>query len=219
MRKMVRAFSVLMLLLSLAPIACAHTADSPSTTASQAATAHPAKVAETKAVLRDLWLSHILSIRNVAVATMDKNTTARSAAEAGVVANAEQIARSIEPFYGEAASDQLFTLLAGHYGAIRDHLDATVAGSASQQDAAVKALTANAAEISRFLSGANPHLPKDTLMGLLMAHAAHHITQFQQLKEADYAHEAETWKGMKDHIYVVADALTDALAAQFPKKF
>ena len=217
MQKLVRVCSVLMLTLS--PIACAHTTDSPSATVSPAATAHPAKVAETKAVLRDLWLGHILSIRNVAVATMDKNASARSAAEAGVVANAEQIARSIEPFYGKAASDKLFTLLAGHYGAIRDHLDATVAGAASRQEAAVKALTANAAEISTFLSGANPNLPKDTLMGLLMAHAAHHLTQFQQLKDGDYIHEAETWTGMKQHIYVVSDALAQALAAQFPSKF
>lgn len=217
MRKMVRAFSVLML--TLFPVACAHSADSPGAAAPQAATAHPSKVAETKAVLRDLWLGHILSIRNVAVATMDKNPSARTAAEASVVANAEQIARSIEPFYGKAASDKLFTLLAGHYGAIRDHLDATVAGAAGQQDAAMKALTANAAEISTFLSGANPYLPKDTLMGLLMAHAAHHITQFQQLKGGNYVHEAETWSGMKQHIYVVSDALTQALAAQFPTKF
>ncbi|MGA6826899.1 hypothetical protein ACO9S2_04700 [Nitrospira sp. NS4] len=56
-------------------------------------------------------------------------------------------------------------------------------------------------------------------MGLLTAHAAHHLTQFQQLKDEDYTHEADTWKGMKSHIYVVADALTDALAAQFPNKF
>ena len=41
-----------------------------------------------------------------------------------------------------------------------------------------------------------------------MAHAAHHITQFQQLKAGEYAQEAETWNGMKQHIYVVADALT-----------
>ena len=217
MQKLVRALPVLMLTLS--PIACAHSADSPATTVSPSATAHSAKVAETKAVLRDLWLGHILSIRNVAVATMDKNAPARSAAEAGVVANAEQIARSIEPFYGKAASDKLFTLLAGHYGAIRDHLDATVAGAASRQEAAVKALTANAAEISTFLSGANPNLPKDTLMGLLMAHAAHHLTQFQQLKDGDYVHEAETWTGMKQHIYLVSDALAQALAAQFPAKF
>ena len=217
MQKLVRVLPVLMLTLS--PIACAHSADSPAITVSPSATAYPAKVAETKAVLRDLWLGHILSIRNVAVATMDKNASARSAAEAGVVANAEQIARSIEPFYGKAASDKLFTLLAGHYGAIRDHLDATVAGAASRQEAAVKALTANAAEISTFLSGANPNLPKDTLMGLLMAHAAHHLTQFQQLKDGDYIHEAETWTGMKQHIYVVSDALAQALAAQFPSKF
>jgi len=217
MRNMIRALSVLMLTLS--PIACAHSADSPATATTQTAAAHPIKVAETKAVLRDLWLGHILSIRNVAVATMDKNASARSVAEAGVVANAEQIARSIEPFYGKPAADKLFTLLAGHYQGIREHLDATVAGSASQQEAAVKALTANAAEIATFLSSANPNLPKDTLMGLLMAHAAHHLTQFQQLKDGDYAHEAETWKGMKQHIYVVADALTQALAAQFPAKF
>ena len=216
MREMIRALSVLVLTLS--PIACAHSADSPSTATSQTA-AHPVKVAETKAVLRDLWLGHILSIRNVAVATMDKNASARSVAEAGVVANAEQIARSIEPFYGKPAADKLFTLLAGHYQGIREHLDATVAGSASQQEAAVKVLTTNAAEISTFLSSANPNLPKDTLMGLLMAHAAHHLTQFQQLKDGEYAREAETWKGMKQHIYVVADALTQALAAQFPAQF
>lgn len=217
MQKLVQTLPVLMLTLS--SIACAHSTDSPAATVSPSATAHPAKVAETKAVLRDLWLGHILSVRNVAVATMDKNASARSAAEAGVVANAEQIARSIEPFYGKSASDKLFTLLAGHYGAIRDHLDATVAGAASRQEAAVKALTANAAEISTFLSGANPNLPKDTLMGLLMAHAAHHLTQFQQLKDGDYLREAETWTGMKQHIYVVSDALAQALAAQFPSKF
>lgn len=216
MRYVIHACSVLML--TLATGACAHSTDTPASPAPQA-TAHQAKVSETRAVLRDLWLGHILSIRNVAVATMDKNAAARSAAEADVVANAQQIARSIEPFYGKPAADQLFTLLAGHYQGIREHLDATVAGSASQQEEAVKALTANAAEISTFLSGANPNLPKDTLMGLLMAHAAHHLTQFQQLKDGEYAREAETWKGMKQHIYVVADALTQAFAAQFPAKF
>ena len=179
----------------------------------------PIKVAETKAVLRDLWLGHILGIRNVAVATMDKNTTARESAEKSVVANAEQIAQSIEPFYGKPASEKLFTLLAGHYGAIRDDLDATVAGNAAQQEAAIKALTTNAAEIATFLSGANPYLPKDAVMSLLMAHAAHHIQQFQQLKAGEYAQEADTWKGMKQHIYVVADTLTGALAQQFPDNF
>ena len=206
-------YSIPALMLILSLTGCTHSGQTPASAAS------PAKVAETKAVLRDLWLGHILAIRNVAVATMDKNAAAREIAEKGVVANAEQIARSIEPFYGKAASDKLFTLLAGHYGAIRDHLDATVAGNAAQQEAAIKSLTANAGEISAFLSGANPYLPKDTVMALLTAHAAHHIQEFQQLKAGEYAAEADTWKGMKQHIYVVADALTGALAQQFPNKF
>lgn len=206
-------------LLVLSSAACSTTGGTPATSGAAAAPTKSAKVTETKADLRDLWLGHIVSIRNVAVATVDKNAPAREAAEQTVVANAQQIAGSIEPFYGKPASDKLFTLLAGHYGAIREHLDATVAGDAARQDVAVKHLTANAGEISTFLSGANPNWPKDTVMSLLTAHAAHHLTQFQQLKEADYAREAETWRGMKSHIYVVADALTDGLAAQFPNKF
>lgn len=217
MRQTFRALPLFVLLLS--PIACAHSADSPMTAAPKVAQASPVKVAETKMILRDLWLGHVLSIRNVAVATMDKNPSARESAEKGVVANTQQIAGSIEPFYGKPASDKLFALLAEHYGAIRDHLDATVAGNAGQQEAAVKHLTANAAEISTFLSGANPNWPKDSVMGLLTAHAAHHIQQFQQLKEGDYQHERDTWTGMKSHIYVVADTLTSGLAAQFPNKF
>ncbi|HEX7767469.1 MAG TPA: hypothetical protein VF443_12200 [Nitrospira sp.] len=210
---MVRSFrSLSVLVLILMSVACT----TPQTSVS---TASPAKVADTKAALRDLWLGHILGIRNVAVATMDKNAAARESAEKSVVANAEQIAKSIEPFYGKPASDKLFSLLAGHYGAIREDLDVTVAGNAAQQETAIKALTANAGEISTFLSGANPYLPKDAVMGLLTAHAAHHIQQFQQLKAGEYAQEAETWNGMKKHIYVVADALTGALAQQFPAKF
>lgn len=205
------SFAAFALTLSFA--ACVHSPQATATTAS------PVKIAETKTALRDLWLGHILGIRNVAVATMDKNAAAREVAEKGVVANAEQIARSIEPFYGKPASDKLFTLLAGHYGAIRADLDATTTGNSARQAEAVKALTVNAGEISTFLSGANPYLPKDAVMGLLTAHAGHHIQQFQQLKAGEYTDETKTWEGMKQHIYVVADALTEALAKQFPDKF
>lgn len=201
-------------------VACAHATDSKPAAASASGQQRPVKVAETKMALRDLWLGHILSIRNVAVATVDKNTAARAEAEQQVVANAKQIAGTIEPFYGAPASEKLFGLLAGHYGAVRDYLDATVAESPSRQEAAVKQLTSNAGEISAFLSGANPNSwPKEAVMGLLSTHAAHHLQQFQQLKDGDYTHEGDTWKGMKSHIYVVADTLVDGLAAQFPAKF
>ena len=183
----------------------------------QASTA--AKVSETAAAQRDLWVGHIFWVRNVVTDTLAGNKQAAAAAEKEVVANAKAIAASIEPFYGKAASEKLFGLLAGHYGAVKQHLEATAAGSQAKQEAAVKNLTGNATEIARFLSGANPNLPFDTLNGLLLGHGGHHIQQNQQLKAKQYAQEAQTWEAMKKHMYVIADALAGAIAKQFPAKF
>jgi hypothetical protein len=177
------------------------------------------KIAEAGAAQRDLWVGHIFWVRNVVTATLAGNQKAAAAAEKEVVTNARAIAASIEPFYGKGASEKLFGLLAGHYGAVKQHLEATVAGSQAKQDAALKSLTTNATVIARFLSGANPNLPFDTLNGLLLAHGGHHIQEIQQLTDKQYAQEAQTWEAMKKHMYVIADALAGAIAKQFPARF
>ncbi|MGQ0656782.1 MAG: hypothetical protein ACT4NU_01605 [Chromatiales bacterium] len=177
------------------------------------------KVAEAGAAQRDLWVGHIFWVRNVAVETLAGTKDAAAAAENEVVANARQIAASIEPFYGKEASEKLFNLLAAHYGAIKQYLEATAAGSQANQDAAVKSLTDNAGAIAVFLSGANPNLPRDTVQGLFVAHGGHHVQQIQQLHDKHYQQEAQTWEAMKGHMYVIADALAGALAKQFPAKF
>jgi hypothetical protein len=187
--------------------------------AAHAAATEPAggKAAATGAALRDLWVGHIFWTRNVVTNTLAGNKAAAAAAEKEVVANAKAIAGAIEPYYGKEASDKLFGLLAGHYGAIKEFLQA--AGSKEKEDAAIKKLTSNAGEIARFLSGANPNLPLDTLQGLLLAHGGHHLQQVRQLRGKQYADEAQTWEAMKNHMYVIADALTGAIAKQFPAKF
>lgn len=186
--------------------------------AAPAAVAAP-KLDQTRAALRDLWVGHVFWVRDVVEHTLDGNAAAAAEAEKQVVANAKQIAAAIEPFYGKPASDKLFGLLAGHYGAVKQYLEATKAHSSAKQEAATKALTDNASEIAVFLSGANPNLPLDTLRGLLLAHGGHHIQQVTQLADHQYAQEAETWASMKGHMYVIADALAGALAKQFPAKF
>jgi hypothetical protein len=178
-----------------------------------------AKVNETGAALRDLWVGHVFWVRNVVVSTFAGNTAATAAAEQEVVANAKQIAAAIEPYYGKDASERLFGLLAGHYGAVKHYLEATVGGKRGKQDVAFKSLSANATEIARFLSEANPNLPFGTLNGLLLAHGGHHVQQIQQVQSKLYAEEAQTWETMKRHMYVIADALAGAIAKQFPKQF
>ena len=177
------------------------------------------KTFQTAVALRDLWLGHIFWVRNVSVAALDKNDSAVKAAEQQAVANAQAIAASIEPFYGAGAKDSFFKLLAGHYGAVKAYLEATVAGDAPAQAKATQALTSNAEQIATFLSKANPYLPKDAVQGLLLAHGGHHIQQIQQLKDRKYEAEAQTWEEMKKHVYQIADATADALAKQFAKKF
>lgn len=178
-----------------------------------------ATIADAKAAQRDLWIGHVFWVRNVVDARFEGNASEAKAAEQQVVANAKAIAASIEPFYGKAASEKLFTLLAGHWGAISDYLDATRANSKSRQDAAFKQLVANADDIAVFLGGANPNLPVDVLKGLLMAHGSHHVQQIGEFKAKQFDAEAKTWAAMTRHMYVIADALAEGIAKQFPDKF
>src|SRR5262249_20121713 len=184
-----------------------------------AAAVNPTKVDATKAALRDLWIGHVFWVRNVVVAELAGNATAQQAAEKQVVANAQSIAGAIEPFYGAHAKEKLFTLLAGHYGATNAYLDASVAKDVGKQSDATAKLISNAADIASFLNAANRYLPKDTLEELLQAHGGHHIAEIQQLQAKDFAGEAQTWADMTNHVYVIADALADALAKQFPANF
>jgi hypothetical protein len=178
-----------------------------------------AKTAQTAAALRDLWVDHIFWVRNVSVAAIENHAAAMKASEEQAVANAQSLAGSIEPFYGPGAKDSFFKLLAGHYGAVKAYLLATVDGNASAQATATQSLTSNAEEIAIFLSKANPHLSKDAVNGLLLAHGGHHIQQIQELKARNYASEAKTWESMKIHVYQIADATADALAKQFADQF
>jgi hypothetical protein len=208
--KSLRTALVAVSLLSLSGLAMA---DAPSSDAV------PAKVAATQAAERDLWVGHIFWVREVVRELVDKNQAAADVAEKQVVANAKQLAGAIEPFYGQAASDQLFKLLAGHYTAIKAHATATIAGDAAGAKKAIADLTANANEIAKFLSGANPNLPEATLKSLLAAHGGHHIQENQQLAAHDMAGEARTWEAHKSHVYTLSDALIGGIAKQFPDKF
>jgi hypothetical protein len=176
------------------------------------------KAVELREALRDLWTGHIFWVRNVVLATKLGDAEGAKVAEENVVKNARSIADAIVPFYGQAAADKLFGLLAGHYGAIKEYMTASYAGSKEGKDAAVDKIRKNAVEIATFLSSANPNWPKETLVSLLFAHGGHHIAQIDAFATKDYVSESQTWEMMKNHMYVIADALGKGIVKQFPKK-
>ena len=178
-----------------------------------------ASIVETKMALRDLWVEHVFWIRSYVLAAHSSDEAQRKAAETEVLANAKALAGTITPFYGQAASDALLKLLAGHWSAVRDYNTATFAKSKSGQDKAVENLTSNAREIAKFLSGANPNLPEEAVYSLLLGHGGHHVTQINQIASRDFHDEAATWHAMRKHMLVISDAIADALVKQFPERF
>ena len=181
--------------------------------------ANPARVEEMQQTLRDLWVGHIFWVRHVVSNIATNDPEERDAAEKEVETNTKQIANTMTPFYGEAASEKLHHLLEGNIGAVEEYSEATVTGDKRQQDAALAHLASNADEIADFLSHLNPYLQKDIVRSLIATHGAHHVLQINQYKTKDYAPLGATWPMMRQHVYVIADTMTMALAKQFPSKF
>jgi hypothetical protein len=190
-----------------------HSAD-----AAPAANATVPAAPKLQAAMRSLWHGHIVHARAYAKAVHAGRTAEATKAANDVVANAKHIANAVGGFYGDAAGKQMLTLLAGHWGAVKALTDARAKHDETAASKAMNDLTANAGEIAKFLAGANPNLPEDTVRGLLLAHGAHHAQQIQQIDANDAVGEAATWKAMQAHMDAIADALAAGIAKQFPAK-
>jgi hypothetical protein len=210
-----RFFMMLSMVFVLAAPALAHEGHM----AGHAATKETPKTVELRQTLRDLWSDHIFWVRNVALMNKIGDVQGAKVAEEKVVANARAIANAMGPIYGQPAADKLFGVLAGHYGAVKEYMNASYAGNKAGKDAAAQKITANANDIATFLSSANPNWSKQTLVSLLVAHGGHHMAQIDAFAEKDYAAEAQVWDAMKKHMNMIADALAAGIAKQFPKKF
>ena len=173
---------------------------------------------ELQLAMRDLWTGHIFWIRSEGIAAHYDDQRGAEIASNEAVENARAIADAVIPFYGQQAADQLFSLLGGHYGAVKAYMTASYAGVEKDERSSKKALVSNARELAAFLSKANPYLPKNEVMGLLIAHGGHHVKQIEAIRDSDFSTEAEVWEAMLDHIYAISDALSGALAKQFPEK-
>lgn len=211
--KSILALTIASFLVFASPTASAqHTAHA----VSSASAAAPAS--KLQADLRTLWRGHVAQTRAYALAKHSGKTAAARKAELGVIANAKQISNAVAGFYGAPAGERMLTLLAGHWGAVKEMTDASAKHDTAANARAMERLVANAREIAEFLSGANPYLPKDAVFGLLASHGAHHSAQIGQIMKGDMNAEKTTWAAMQRHMDTIADALAGALAKQFPEK-
>jgi hypothetical protein len=133
--------------------------------------------------------------------------------------NQDDIGKAVAEFYGDAAGQQLTTLLKQHISIAVDLIKAAKAGDKAGQQQADTRWQQNGVEIATFLSKANPHWPQATLADMMKKHLSTTTTEVVARLSKDWAGDVRAFDAVHDHILHMADALSDGIVKQFPGKF
>ena len=142
-----------------------------------------------------------------------------NAAKAAVDANSAAVTDAIAGVFGADAGKTFGPLWAKHVGFLYDYANALAAKQQDKADAAMTNLLAYADDFGAFVNGALPKLGKDSVAGLITAHAS-------ILKDVMDAQAAKNWTKAyaserigADHMSMVANTLASAIVAQSPDKY
>jgi hypothetical protein len=168
--------------------------------------------------LRKLWSDHVIWTRLYIVAAVG-GTPDADAGAGRLLKNQEDIGAAIVPYYSQAGGDGLTKLLKEHILIAVDLIEAAKSGNDADFKKHDERWSANAAEIAKFLSGANPHWPEQDVLDLLSLHLRLTKGEVVARLQKDWAADVKAFDDIFNEIMVLADALYDGLAAQFPEKF
>ena len=171
-----------------------------------------------KLAMRKLWSDHVLWTRDYIVAAVAGSPSAEESSKR-LLRNQEDIGAAIEPYYGKLAGDQLTKLLKEHILIAVDLVDGAKTGNQKKLKDADARWTANANEIARFLSGANPNLPQKDVADLLSLHLKLTKDEATARIKKEWAADIRAFDDIFTEILTLADALADAIVKQFPAKF
>ena len=134
--------------------------------------------------------------------------------------NQENIGAAIVPYYGQAAGDQLTTLLKGHINGAVPVLQAAKNNDQTALNQAIADWRQNAKEISDFLSAANP---QNWEQSHIRTHMDGHITQTiaysVDLLQQNYNQAVIDYDLAFNHMMDFATTLSEGIGKQFPNKF
>jgi hypothetical protein len=174
--------------------------------------------AELKTNMRQLWEDHVIWTRNVILCLVD-NLPGTDQAVNRLLQNQVDIGNAIKPYYGKEAGDKLTDLLKAHINIAADVVNAAKAGNTTALDEANKKWSANADEISAFLSQANPNWPLADMKMMMYDHLKLTTDEAVQRIKKDYAADIIAYDRVHDEILKMSDMLANGIAQQFPEKF
>jgi len=168
--------------------------------------------------LRKLWTDHVVWTREYVIAAVADQPDAQAAANR-LMKNQEDIGNAIAQFYGDAAGQQLTTLLKGHISIAVDLIKAAKAGDKAGQQQADAKWQQNAAQIADLLSKANPNWPRATLLDLMKEHLSTTTAEVVARLNKSWDADVQAFDAVYEHILKMSDALSDGIVKQFPDKF
>ena len=180
--------------------------------------ANSSKSEQLRMAMHKLWEDHIVWTRNVILNIMDDLPGTEQAVNR-LLSNQDDIGNAVKPFYGEAGGKELTRLLKEHITTAADLLKAAKTGDNSAFDAVNKKWSANADEISDFLSKANPNWKLNDMKKMMHDHLTFTTDEAVARLKKDYTADVKAYDKVHNEILMMADMLTDGLIKQFPGKF
>jgi hypothetical protein len=169
--------------------------------------------------MRKLWEDHVTWTR-LAIVTFADGSSGFDATAARLLANQVDIGDAIKPFYGDAAGDQLTTLLNGHIGIAVELLQAAKAGDTTTFEQARAEWYANSDQIADFLASANPkYWPQDVMRAAMTAHLDQTLAEAAHGLSGQYTASVTDYDEIHHNILEMADLLSDGIIRTFPKRF
>src|SRR4029453_3040701 len=195
------------------------------TAAAQATHAAPKAVsmssdaaAQLKQDMRKLWTDHVVWTREYIVAAVGDQPDAQAAANR-LMKNQDDIGNAVARYYGGPAGQQLTTLLKEHITIAVDVIKAAKASDSAALKQADARWQQNATQIAEFLSKANPHWPRATLVDMMKMHLSTTTEEVAARLGKKGDGDGRGFDAVYDHILKMSDALTDGIVKQFPDKF
>lgn len=182
------------------------------------ASMHSEAAAALKQDMRKLWTDHVVWTRDYIIAAVGDQPDAQAAANR-LMKNQEDIGKAVSKFYGDAAGQQLTTLLKEHISIAVDLIKAAKAGDKGRQQQADGGWQQNATQIADFLSKANPHWPRATLVDLMKMHLSTTTKEVVARLNKNWDDDVRAFDEVYDHILKMSDALAEGIVKQFPEKF
>lgn len=204
---------------SSTPTAAGHHHDDAVAAAAVTQTSVPSQQTQLRQTLRLLWNQHMEWTR-MAIIDFVNGSAGFDSTAGRLLQNQADMGNAVRPFYGDAAANQLTTLLKAHITDFVAFFQAVKGGDAATIASTQAAVYANAQQIADFLASANPkNWPQDTMRSMMKEHIDQTIVYGGDEMTGKYADGIAVYDQAEAHMLMFADLLASGIIAQFPGTF